>query len=505
MNRRARILALCLLFPAVALVAPAAADVPDTSLRIDAVTLDPAPATADVPVTVETTVANSRGSASAATIDSVSLAVGGETIATERGFGALSPGENLTAPVTTTFDSAGPREVTITVTGTAADGTELTRSRTRTVVVESGEPTVEITHDSAVERAAAGVSVTVGNPTASRLRNIVVSLGGTGLDTVRDQRVVPALDSGASQTLEFTVRPTVAGEALVEATVRYRTAAGTIAETTRSRALPVAEREETVSVRVAAVDDGGAQSGNAGLGVQVPDGIDLGGVAAQQEPTPEGDVRVTVSNTGNIPVRDVVLDPRAGNESLGPRPVTTTLAPGTEETVTLSLSRVPSAVRFEITYQATGEQSTAVAEFDPLSNRGAVTVTGVNIERRGDTFTITGDVGNPGQGAVSGVVVAVEGGEGVSPAYPGRDFFLGELQGDSFAPFELTATVEQNATAVPVEVSYLVAGEQRTRTVALPVEGVSESSGGGGFPVELAAIVALLVVGALALAIVWRR
>jgi len=109
---------------------------------------------------------------------------------------------------------------------------------------------------------------------------------------------------------------------------------------------------------------------------------------------------------------------------------------------------------------------------------------------------------------VSGVVVAVGETEAVAPAYPQRDFFVGEVAGNAFAPFELAAVVGPNATHVPVEVRYAVAGDERTETVRLPVAGVDGADAtprGSSLPVGIAAGVLVVLVSAAVGTVVRRR
>ena len=474
--------------------------VPAVRLTVDDVAVDPATPTVDEPVTVPITVASSGGSTQPVEVDSVSLLDGDEEVAAATDLGALATGDSITVPLTTTFDSVGERTLTARLRGTNARDEPVTVTRPVTVVVEQGAPAVEMTTNESVAGVPAEVPVTVSNPTEATLRNIVVTLGGDGVEGEIDRRVVPALDPGEASALSFSVRPTGAGEALLEADLSYTTAAGTQANTSMTDTLPVDPLEETVSVRVTSAD-AEQESQNTDLGVGV-EGILDGGNQQSESDSSEGDLRVTVSNLGNAPLRNVVLDPRAGNQSLGARPVADSLAPGSEESVVVSLERTPpTEVVFEATYDVAADSASAVATFDPAGTRGGVAVTGVDLETSGQRLEITGDIGNPGGSEVSGVVVSVDAAEGVTPAYPRRDFFVGAIDGDGFAPFELTATIDENATHVPVTVEYVVAGDERTETVDFPIEdGPDSDDGGGNSPLLLGAVVAML--GSLLAAIV---
>ena len=79
----------------------------------------------------------------------------------------------------------------------------------------------------------------------------------------------------------------------------------------------------------------------------------------------------------------------------------------------------------------------------------------------------------------------------------------GTVDGSEFAPFELTARVTDNASSVPVEVTYRVDGRQYTERTELPLEPEPDDGGGGiaGLaPLAVGAGVALtLGVGAVVL------
>lgn len=479
--------------------------VPAVRLTVDDVAVEPETPTAGAPVTVPITVASSGGSTQPVEVDAVELRDGTETLASAGGTGSLSAGESITVPLTTTFDRPGEKRLTARLRGSNANDEPVVVTRPVQFAVEPGAPTVEINNRSAVEGTASTISMTVSNPTEVALRNIVATIDGGGLDEVVDRRVIPTLAAGAQANVEFTVRPETAGEALLRTNVSYTTAAGTSATRELSTVLSVPALEESVSVRVETDTEEQTQQGqNLGVGVE---GILDTNNQQQEESDRPGDVEVVVSNLGNAPIRNVVLDPRAGNQSLGPRPVTSELPPGSEESVTVSLARTPAAeVVFETNYDVGTNTSTATATFDPAGSRGAVSVTSVDIESGDGEIEITGDIGNPGGSPVSGVVVAVESGEGVEPIYPNRDFFVGEIDENAFAPFELTAEVDENASAVPLEVTYHVDGDRRTRGVELPIEEpVTDEPNNSPSPILVGGVVLALLILLSVIVILTRR
>lgn len=464
--------------------------VPDVRLTIDDPAVEPETPTAGAPVTVPVTVDSSARSNQPLTVDSVALLDGEQRLVETSGVGSLAIGDSISVPLTTTFDSPGAKALTVELQGRNAKNESVVVRQPLSLVIERGTPAIEMANFSAVEGTTSEVSVAVSNPTEVTLRNIVVTVDSDGARNVVDRRVVPSLSPGESTERIFRFRPEGPGETLLNANVSYTTAAGTTATFSTNETLSVAPLEDDVSVRVRTVSaEQETQQPDLGSGVEgILDTQSQGDTA-----TADGDVRVTVSNLGNAPLRNVVLDPLAGEESLGARPVVNRLAPGTEESVIVSLEGTPpTEVLFEARYDIGTNSDRVTTAFDPEPNRGSVSVTGVDLEISGDRVEITGDIGNPGAGKISGVVVLVNSAEGVTPAYPSRDFFIGEIEGDGFAPFELTATLTENATEIPLEVQYLVDGDERTEAVDLPaVEAPDENDSSGPSAVVVGLVLAI--------------
>lgn len=477
--------------------------VPAVRLTVDDVAVEPDTPTVGAPVTVPVTVDSSAGSTQPLAVDSVLLLDGDEPIAETTGVGSLAVGDSITVPLTASFETTGVKRLSVELRGTNANDESVVVSQPVTLVVEAGAPTIEVGNLSAVAGTGTGVDVAVANPTESTLRDLVVTVGGVGIDAEVDRRVVPSLDPGETTDLSFQVRPGSAGEALVETNVTYRTGAGTTANRSVTDVMSVEPLAEAVSVRVRTVS-GQPEQSQPNLGVGVEGVLDTD---VNEEPAgSEGDLRVTVSNLGNTAVRNVVLDPRAGGDSLGARPIATELAPGGEESAIVSLERTPPGeLVFETTYDVAGTSSSSAATLDSTAGRGTVSVTGVDLEMDGERVEITGDVGNPSEGDVSGVVVAVGSAEDVSPSYPNRDFFVGQIESNGFAPFELTATAGENATHVPLTVEYLVDGDRRTESLDLPIQEPPDGGNGDGPSVLLVGAVFVGLAAVLTTIVIFAR
>jgi hypothetical protein len=201
-----------------------------------------------------------------------------------------------------------------------------------------------------------------------------------------------------------------------------------------------------------------------------------GGGSLQSQESDDGPreaAEVEVTNFGNVPVSEVVVRPVAGGTEL-PRRSVGSLAPGESDTVTVDLSELDGATltaTVEYRYGA-GAVGTVTGTYDYAPASGEVRLTDVNLEFTDDgRLLVTGNTGNVGDAEVTAVVVAVGENEHVSPAYPQRDYFVGSVESSEFAPFELTADVDaQNASEIPVLVTYRTGGEERTETLTLPYD-----------------------------------
>lgn len=536
-----------LLLPAGVAAGGAAAAVPDARLTVSDVAVSPATPTAGAPLTVEATVASSATSTAPATVDRVELRDGDEVLDAATDTGALGPGDDLTAALSATLDNPGEYDLAVRVVWTDDDGGTAEATRPVPTVIEPGGPALTVSGPDggpagpAVAGAETPLTVTVANPTEATLRDVTVTIGGEGLEAIVARRVVAALDPGESAELAFTVRPEAAGDLPLAVTADYATGAGTPATAEGRTVLAVESLEDRVSVRATERAPGGDDDA---AGDGLPDGIAgaLAGEAGNGDdgdgdgtgPNADGEAAVvTVSNLGNAPITDVVVEPRAAGAALPAQPVADAIPPGEEIRVAVPLDGAPPGeLRFAVEYAVAGEPATANTTFDHRPERGAVTVTGVDVAAAdegddgadraragtaagdgtvadGTLVTVTGNVGNVGDGPVSGVVVAVAESGAVAPAYPQRDFFVGEVSGNAFAPFELAAFVGENATHIPVEVRYAVAGVERTETIRLPVAGIASRGADPGanssLPVGIAAGVLIVLVSAVVGTVVVRR
>lgn len=309
---------------------------------------------------------------------------------------------------------------------------------------------------------------------------LVVSFEETGRERV-DVYVEGDDEDGRTVTASRPVDFFVGGEDVEEATVDVGVDAGLVTET---------EDEDDED------DDVGGVFGDA-----VGGDLDDGALGDEEEGDGQEVFEVRVTNFGNVEVRDVLVAPHADGESL-PRIAVGRVDPFEEETVTFEPSAdEPTTYRFDVGYVAAGDNGELSRSVEYVPERASLTVTDVGMERENGDVTVTGNVGNVGDAEARGTVVSVVGGEGVEPAYPSADNFVGTVPESDFTFFELTADVDEaDAEALPVELRYNTGGETVEELVELDVDisqEDTEDEGGSAAPYAVAVLVAVIAAAAV--------
>ncbi|MFC7070152.1 hypothetical protein [Halobaculum lipolyticum] len=236
----------------------------------------------------------------------------------------------------------------------------------------------------------------------------------------------------------------------------------------------------------------------------------------------ERTVNVTVANGLESTVRQLDVRVATDTDALTFRTrgrVRSTL-PGAETAVFSFPVRATEAGQFpvtvELSYSLDGDRRsvtrTFAADFSEPQNPGRVRLTGVSVVRGDDgVLQIAGSAANVGGTDVESVLVAVAEADGVTPADPQPDYFVGGVEGSDFASFDLNAELSGDRTTVPVRVEYVVDGVERSFTTDVRVSQAALATpeppqqGGplGGIPLVSAVLGVLVVV--LAAALVIRR
>lgn len=401
------------------------------------------------------------------------------THATVEDVGTLSPGAGLTVPLQHTFDEAGTHSLRIHVWAEANfDEEHITYPVT--VRVREEHPSLALQEGTRVVGTSSAVSISLTNGLESDIRDVSIRLLGQDV-TGYERANIATLASGDAESLGFNVTPQADGPRTVTAELSYTTDGGirrTTTETLRYTADPL----ET-------------------------------GVALDTERAGDGDaVRATITNEGNVPVKRLVItgtvdDRTVARTSLG------TLPAGETTSVLLNASSIAGTNEMDVTatFRQAGRTREAAAKETVSGNPATIELTGLDVEMRDGKVHVTGSTSNVGLKPASSVVVRVLPAEGVTPAYPGRNYFVGTVPASDFVSFDVYATITENATVVPLEVTYLRDGDRVQSTVEVPVEDLastqqgqhSESSGLGLPVIGIGVVVILGVVGLIGLA--WRN
>jgi hypothetical protein len=342
----------------------------------------------------------------------------------------------------------------------------------------SEHPQVDVNAESAAPGEPRTTTVTLSNGLESSIRNVELAVVGDRVKFGDGRRVTAALNAGASQTFEFTATPAEATTLPVEVSVNY-TLDGERRGVTRTLDADYS------------IDDEPAERPQ--VEVSVPDAV-----AGATRP-----VNVTVANGLDRDLRQFVVRATSPEAELSvTERVRARLTAGDTATFRFPAT-VASAgtypVNVTVLYTDEGIRQRVTRTFRPSfgapANPGEVTLTGVDAVAEDGTLELSATASNVGSGDVESVVVATGDSEAVVPA----DYFVGSVEGSDFASFTLTTGVTGNLSTVPVEVSYVVDGVERTYATDVAVQQVTDDvptrSGGGGPPLTLIAggVVALVV------------
>ena len=229
------------------------------------------------------------------------------------------------------------------------------------------------------------------------------------------------------------------------------------------------------------------------------------------------DVNVTVGNGVEHPIDSVVVTADSPSEEVEfdeTKRVYGRMEAGETRTFTFparvaTAGRYPVNVSLTYTDEGTRRQLTERFEtrFGEPSNVGRVILAGVEATQRGETLEISATASNVGGTDVGGVVVSVPGDEAVRP----QTYFVGSIEGSGFSTFTLRTTTTDRVTTVPVEVTYVTGGVERSVVTDVRVDSPqtpapSRDRGGGSLlSVGRLATVAAGLVVLVGVGLLYRR
>ena len=222
-------------------------------------------------------------------------------------------------------------------------------------------------------------------------------------------------------------------------------------------------------------------------------------------------IRAELQQFGTVTLRDVEIRAESDGETVARVPVRDVVSEGTR-TVRLDDDAIPAGpVTVVASYTAGSERQTTTATVQyakyALAPTAAITLTGVEVSRQGDVLTLDGDAANVGTSQVNSVIVSVVATGDVRPTEPNREYFIDDIGASQFASFEATAVVPSDVERLPIRVQYTVDGQRVSSVLSVDLDTArtrSSDRGGGGSPVVIVGLLALVAIGGLVV-YRWRR
>jgi len=433
------------------------------------------------------TIANSLGSP----IEDVELTVAGEDVAISNRrevLATVESGASRTIDFQYRPQSPGTHRVNATLSYTTAGGTSGTVTETVTIRAERVRPQLDVAVNDSVVGVESGGSVTVANAIGTAIRNVELTVGGDGVAVRDDREVFTRIANGESVTTDFDFQPGSAGEHTLNATLRYTTGSGAVQTVSEQVTVEAEALRDRVSMDVSTVQGGSSQT-----------------------------VVVDVFNQGNAPATNLSVRGSSPNASVG-RVLLDSLGPGESRTVRLNatLSADRADLNIVATYELGEERGETSVSTAVTQTPGTISLTGVQVVPEGGRLRVSGSASNLGTTDAQSVLVSVVGSDRVTPVEPNPEFFVGPVPASDFASFDVYAATEGNVSTIPLEISYIVDGRQRTRTVEVDATAASQmlsaqeraatrDTGGGGFPLVPVAIGLVVLVVVLAIIVqAWR-
>jgi hypothetical protein len=339
---------------------------------------------------------------------------------------------------------------------------------------------------------------------------LLVLLGGTGAVAVTAANPAVQLSSvavtpddpntGERVTIEATISNLENSDTTVEVTDLYVRTPGTTEEFARGEDVGSIAPGGTLSVPVSTTfETAGQKRLDVNLGVRDEDGeyhsytypvyVDVSepvvkaDLSATTPGNDSGTTAVTLTNFGNTNLTDVEITAVADGEVLD-RNFVHDVPPDADRTTTFDTGEVASGtVALTAAYDAAGgnhSTSLAVDVDEDAPVPGEIRLTAIEVSRAGSGVTIQGDAANLGGTDADSVLVRVGDADGIDPAPPSGEYFVGGVEASEFATFELTARTDANASSVPVEIAYIVDNERVTTTQRVDLTAGASASPGAG-------------------------
>lgn len=328
---------------------------------------------------------------------------------------------------------------------------------------------------------------------------VVSAAGNVQIENVSVSPETPV--TGETVTVETTIANLASSNETVEITDLYVRTSGDLDEHARIQDIGAIDPGGSVTVPVSTTFDspgekrltvravtrgesGGYQRYEYPLYLDVEEPSVRAGLSTSTPDNSTDRTAVELTNYGNTDLTDVEIRATVDGDVVD-RKFTFDVEPGSSETVRFHNGNVTAnEVTFLARYDAAGERHTTeqVASVGESSGvPGEIHLTRLNVGPGAGGTTIQGEAVNLGSTDAGAVMLRVQDGASNGSGSASGEYFIGPIDGSEFATFEMTADIAEDREVVPVEVSYNVDGERRTKVQQIDVD-ASQSGGPSAGP-----------------------
>ncbi|RLG32734.1 hypothetical protein DRN98_04860 [Methanosarcinales archaeon] len=176
----------------------------------------------------------------------------------------------------------------------------------------------------------------------------------------------------------------------------------------------------------------------------------------------ESEIKLEIANRRANAVYGVRID--LITEGLAPVPssrIISMIEPNEVKEVSFNITPSTSieTLSFEFSYK-NGENYHQGNLITPVLVREGVVqrlmLTGFEFNQKGKGYTLTGEINNAGEEDLEGVIISLNEKKGIKPIQPYMSYFIGSIEKDDFASFELTLEIEGDGNLTTITLPLLI-------------------------------------------------
>lgn len=229
-------------------------------------------------------------------------------------------------------------------------------------------------------------------------------------------------------------------------------------------------------------------------------------------------VNVEVVNLRQNEITGVMVTPKGKDIKFFPaNAFVGTINGGNRSTATFTLNTMTSEkgdkdIQFSTTY-FNGDNLHTSSDTNytvQVVDQTALILSAIELNRIGNTYTISGDINNFGTTDAKNVMISIIETENITPVQPYEKYFVGTLESDDFSSFELSAsTQENNVEEIPLLIEFrntnnAYAHINENITLQKGMVTASNASGGNSIAmIGLVAVICLAVAGIIVYS--WKK